>query len=53
LDRVRLRQANRLLEAGAGSLDAEALCEIAAIDITRSRVFQGGINRPANARGEQ
>jgi probable Rubsico expression protein CbbX len=53
LDRVRLRQANRLFEAAAGPLEAEALCEIDAVDITRSRVFQGGINRPANAKGEQ
>jgi probable Rubsico expression protein CbbX len=53
LDRVRLRQANRLFEAAAGPLDAEALCEITAVDITKSRVFQGGINSPAKAKGER
>jgi probable Rubsico expression protein CbbX len=53
LDRVRLRQANRLFESAKGPLDADALCEIAAIDITKSRVFQGGIDSPASAKGER
>ncbi|MEZ5843855.1 MAG: CbbX protein [Hyphomicrobiaceae bacterium] len=43
LDRMRLRQANRLFEEADGPLDAEALSEIAAADITASRVFSGGL----------
>lgn len=42
LDRARLRQANRLFEAG-GRLDAIALSTIAAPDIRASRVFSGGL----------
>lgn len=39
LDRARLRQANRLFEAGLGPLDADALSTIEASDIAASRVF--------------
>jgi probable Rubsico expression protein CbbX len=42
LDRARLRQANRLFEAG-GRLDATELSTIAAPDIRASRVFSGGL----------
>lgn len=49
LDRARLRQANRLFEAGGGPLDATALSTITEADIRPSRVFTGGlvIDRPA------
>jgi probable Rubsico expression protein CbbX len=42
LDRARLRQANRLFQAG-GRLDATALSTITAPDIRASRVFSGGL----------
>jgi probable Rubsico expression protein CbbX len=44
LDRMRLRQANRLLETARGPVDAEVLSAIDAVDILASRVFQGGIS---------
>ena len=43
LDRARLRQANRLFEAG-GVVDADALSTITAADIRPSRVFRGGLD---------
>ena len=45
LDRMRLRQANRLLETARGPVDAQALSAIDAVDILASRVFQGGMSR--------
>jgi probable Rubsico expression protein CbbX len=47
LDRVRLRQANRLFEQSKGPLDAEALSQIDAVDILSSRVFEGGVDGSA------
>ncbi|MDO5703670.1 MAG: CbbX protein [Paracoccus sp. (in: a-proteobacteria)] len=43
LDRARLRQANRLFEAG-GPVDAEALSTITEADLRASRVFSGGLD---------
>ncbi|TDK51915.1 CbbX protein [Antarcticimicrobium luteum] len=43
LDRARLRQANRLFEAG-GVVDADALSTISEADIRPSRVFRGGLD---------
>ncbi|SCM68796.1 CbbX protein [Donghicola eburneus] len=44
LDRVRLRQANRLFSESKGPLDAMALSTITAADVRASRVFQGGLD---------
>lgn len=44
LDRVRLRQANRLFSESKGPLDAVALSTITAADVRASRVFQGGLD---------
>ncbi len=41
IDRIKLRQASRLVSAG-GCIPKEQLLRIAAIDIRQSRVFQGG-----------
>ena len=41
LDRIKLRQANRLVQQG-GLIDRQELMRIDADDIRRSRVFQGG-----------
>lgn len=41
LDRIKLRQANRLVQQG-GLIDRQELMRIDAEDIRRSRVFQGG-----------
>jgi probable Rubsico expression protein CbbX len=43
LDRARLRQANRLFEAG-GSVGVDQLSTITAADIRASRVFSGGLD---------
>ena len=43
LDRMRLRQANRLFETAKGALDAAALSAIDEADIRASRVFRGGL----------
>jgi len=43
LDRARLRQANRLFEAG-GAISADDLMQIDAADIRASRVFAGGLD---------
>ena len=54
LDRIRLRQANRVYDEamrGSGSIDARALTSISAADIRASRVFTGGVSigaRPAS-----
>ena len=48
LDRARLRQANRLFEAG-GMLDAAALSTISETDIRASRVFRGGLDSERTA----
>lgn len=47
LDRARLRQANRLFTQGGGTVTAEDLSTIAAVDISVSRVFHN-----KNAQGE-
>ncbi len=44
IDRIKLRQANRLLRQG-GSIAREELARIDAADIRQSRVFQGGIEQ--------
>ncbi|MGA8271698.1 MAG: CbbX protein, partial [Candidatus Sulfotelmatobacter sp.] len=46
LDRIRLRQASRLVEQG-GCVGKEQLAGIAAIDVRQSRVFQGGMDTDA------
>ena len=43
LDRIRLRQANRLIETG-GLIDENELRRIDEADVRKSRVFQGGID---------
>jgi hypothetical protein len=43
LDRIKLRQANRLIQAG-GSIPKEELMRLDARDIRASRVFQGGLD---------
>jgi len=43
LDRIRLRQANRLIETG-GLIDENELKRIDEADVRKSRVFQGGID---------
>ncbi|MCW2283117.1 putative Rubsico expression protein CbbX [Rhodoblastus acidophilus] len=48
LDRARLRQANRLFEAGA-PVDAAALSTLTAADINASRVFAGGLAHERSA----
>ena len=44
LDRVRLRQANRLFKENNGPVDAEKLSTLEEVDIRESRVFSGGID---------
>ena len=44
LDRVRLRQANRLFKENQGLVDAEKLSTLEETDIRESRVFSGGID---------
>ena len=44
LDRVRLRQANRLFKENDGPVDAEKLSTLEEVDIRESRVFNGGID---------
>ncbi len=44
LDRVRLRQANRLFKENDGAVDAEKLSTLEEADIRKSRVFSGGID---------
>jgi probable Rubsico expression protein CbbX len=44
IDRIKLRQANRLLRQG-GSIAREELARFDAADIRQSRVFQGGIDQ--------
>jgi probable Rubsico expression protein CbbX len=44
LDRIKLRQANRLVRAG-GTIPQRELARIDAADIRQSRVFQGGIDQ--------
>ena len=43
IDRIKLRQANRLIRQG-GSVPKEGLARIDAADIRQSRVFQGGLD---------
>lgn len=47
LDRIKLRQANRLVQQG-GLLPKTELARIDAADIRQSRVFQGGIDQPVS-----
>ena len=44
LDRVRLRQANRLFKENNGLVDSEKLSTLEEADIRESRVFSGGID---------
>lgn len=44
LDRVRLRQANRLFKENNGPVNAEKLSTLEEVDIRESRVFSGGID---------
>ena len=44
LDRVRLRQANRLFKENNGPVNAEKLSTLEEEDIRESRVFSGGID---------
>ena len=44
LDRVRLRQANRLFKENKGPVNAEMLSTLEEVDIRESRVFSGGID---------
>jgi len=46
LDRIKLRQANRLVRQG-GLVSKEELMRIDAADVRQSRVFQGGLDEPA------
>jgi probable Rubsico expression protein CbbX len=48
IDRIRLRQASRLVETG-GRIGKEQLIRIAAIDVRQSRVFQGGLDGEGEA----
>ena len=48
IDRIRLRQASRLVHEG-GLIGKEQLVRIAAADVRQSRVFQGGLERQAEA----
>jgi probable Rubsico expression protein CbbX len=48
IDRIRLRQASRLVETG-GRIGKEQLIRIAAIDVRQSRVFQGGLDGEGDA----
>ncbi|GJE03650.1 CbbX protein [Methylobacterium isbiliense] len=44
IDRMRLRQANRLFESAKGPLGVEALSTIEESDLRASRVFRGGLD---------
>lgn len=48
IDRIRLRQASRLVDQG-GCIGKEQLVRIAAADVRQSRVFQGGLDGLAEA----
>jgi probable Rubsico expression protein CbbX len=50
LDRIKLRQANRLLRVG-GVVNREELMRIDAADIRQSRVFSGGADREVTSNG--
>ena len=52
LDRIKLRQANRLLRAG-GVVNREELMRIDAADIRQSRVFSGGADREETSNGSR
>ena len=49
IDRIKLRQANRLLETG-GKVQAEELARIDATDVRQSRVFESDSDEAANER---
>ena len=48
IDRIRLRQASRLVHEG-GRIGKEELARIAAVDVRQSRVFQGGLDGETEA----
>src|SRR6202167_1536855 len=48
IDRIRLRQASRLVNQG-GRIGKEELARIAAVDVRQSRVFQGGLDGETEA----
>jgi probable Rubsico expression protein CbbX len=48
IDRIRLRQASRLVHEG-GLIGKEELARIAAVDVRQSRVFQGGLEGETEA----
>jgi hypothetical protein len=51
LDRIKLRQANRLVRVG-GLISKEELMRIDAADVRQSRVFQGGLEANGHAETE-
>jgi probable Rubsico expression protein CbbX len=51
IDRIKLRQANRLVGEG-GCIAKEQLMRVAAPDIRQSRVFRGGALEPENTMGQ-
>ncbi|MFZ5703000.1 MAG: CbbX protein [Pseudomonadota bacterium] len=52
IDRMRLRQANRLFLNASGPVDANDLSEIVEADLRQSRVFKGGIDSGRNSAPE-
>ncbi len=44
IDRIRLRQANRIFKSSKGSINSDVLSAIEELDIRQSRVFSGGID---------
>ncbi len=50
IDRIKLRQASRLVSAG-GRIGKEELIRITAIDVRQSRVFQGGLDADIESDG--
>jgi len=51
IDRIKLRQANRLVGEG-GCIAKEQLMRVAAPDIRQSRIFRGGALEPENTMGQ-
>ena len=44
IDRIRLRQANRVFKTSKGPINADVLSIIDEVDVRKSRVFSGGID---------
>jgi hypothetical protein len=44
IDRIRLRQANRVFKTSKGPINSDVLSIIEEVDIRQSRVFSGGID---------